>query len=73
MGYFFAGLIFALPCAAGFTFHILSNMLNKSNNIGDSKGTVNDFSFGGVHFLETSNRVNRRKTDLVDVPYRERK
>lgn len=71
MGYFIAGLIFAIPCAAGFTFHIVGNMLNKSNNIGDSKGTTEDFSNGGVFILDKRDRVSRN-TDLVDVPFRER-
>lgn len=44
--YVIAALLISAPLAVGLTCCICAAMLKKSNDFGDSQGTVNDFSTG---------------------------
>ena len=57
MAEFFAGL-FALGFGFGLAFWICGNMLNKSNNIGDSRGDLKTYN-GEVKFTSTCNRMEK--------------
>ncbi len=50
------------PLAVGLTCFICAGMLKKSNDFGDSQGTVNDFSAGiNIYLNEKSRRQFNRK------------
>lgn len=55
MQVFFAILI-AAPVAVGLTCFICAGMLKKSNDFGDSQGTVYDFSGGIDMYAEEKSR-----------------
>ena len=60
---FFAGL-FALAFGFGLAFWICGNKLNKSNNIGDSRGGVSDYK-AYVSFTARKDRLNKEERGIL--------
>lgn len=58
-GYFILGGILGLLLGAGIGLAISANILFKSNNLGDSKGTIFDFSKKGINMIYSANRIKK--------------
>ena len=61
------GALFGLILGFGFALIICGYILNKSNNLGDSKGGANDFSKTGIRVARSLNKV--QSTISVDDVY----
>lgn len=59
------GFLMAAPISVGLTFLIMSAILNKSNNMGDSKLKTEDFSSQIVYFSQQDN-MHRNQQAFVD-------
>lgn len=59
------GFLMAAPISVGLTFLIMSAILNKSNNMGDSKLKAEDFSSQIVYFSQQDN-MRRNQQAFVD-------
>lgn len=65
MEYIFA-TIFGLPLGIGVTLFIMATALDKSNNFGDNKASLINFSKHGIQGLNSQNRI-RKNTPLDPV------
>ena len=63
--YFIFGFLMAAPIAVGITFLIMSAILNKSNNMGDSRLKTEDFSSQIIYFSQQDN-MSRNQQAFVD-------
>lgn len=62
-------VISLFPIGAGLALTITTAILNKSNNLGDSKSSLSDFAPGKIHYLAKENNVIRNtKTDMINNP-----
>lgn len=59
MGWWIFATILGLPLGVGLSLYITSNMLDKSNNFGDSKGDIRNFSRGGLMGKNFKDRVSK--------------
>lgn len=58
-GYFVLGGVIGILLGAGVALAVTANILYKSNDLGDSKGTIFDFSKKGVNMLYSKDRVKK--------------
>ncbi|MCQ2533569.1 MAG: hypothetical protein MJ172_03265 [Clostridia bacterium] len=59
LGYLLASTL-GLLLGFGVALFVTANILLKSNNIGDSKGTIFDFSKEGIDMLYSEDRIKER-------------
>lgn len=59
-------LVLALVAAYFFAYGIVAGQIYKSNNYGDSKGEVTDFSRGTWNIMSQMNYRTKRKNYLND-------
>ena len=73
IGYLIFASILGIPCGVGIALYITSNLLDKSNNFGDSKGNVTTFSKEGIIGRNFKDRVSRntRPDPLMNPVIRE--
>lgn len=62
----FFAIILGVPLGTGLALRLVGSMLNKSNNLGDTKCALSDVSKGGLLGQDFKNRV-KRETPLRDV------
>ncbi|MCQ2516326.1 MAG: hypothetical protein MJ094_05635 [Saccharofermentans sp.] len=62
----FFAIILGVPLGTGLALRLVGSMLNKSNNLGDTKCTLSDVSKGGLLGQDFKNRV-KKETPLRDV------
>lgn len=58
------GVILGVPCGIGLALYVVSQALDKSNNFGDSTGTVISYSDTGLIGMNKTDRCN--KDTLLD-------
>lgn len=66
--YTFLAILIAIPVGVGGSLFLTSSMLDKSNNFGDSKPSINDFCDGGITDVQSGNKV-KKNTPLRDLAH----
>jgi len=61
------GFILGIALGSGIAFFAAASWLNSSNNIGDSKGTVADFSNEGMEFVTKKSLTGSSPKWMEDI------